>query len=134
MNSVKTFLYTIKCMELCGKLTVLTSFLFLSLSITFCHLFRLNWLTETVCTPKSVGLTEFHSNEQRYSLTILIYNGVPPQSESSFRLHSLCIPQGGGGEERIFEGDLKFLAKDKSWLPKFLTEERGVANLFFSIY
>ena len=37
--------------------------------------------------------------------------------------------------ERIFLGGISnFLARDKGGLPKFLTEERGVANLFFSIY
>ena len=42
---------------------------------------------------------------------------------------------GEGGGERIFlGGDLKFFGKGQGGLPKFLTEERGVANLFFTIY
>ena len=40
----------------------------------------------------------------------------------------------GGGGERIFDGDLKFFGKGQGGLPKFLTEETGVADLFFSSY
>ena len=43
--------------------------------------------------------------------------------------------RGTGGEDFFFGGgDLKFFGKGQGGLPKFLTEERGVANLFFTIY
>ena len=44
---------------------------------------------------------------------------------------------GGGGGIRgrgFLMGILNFLARDKGGLPKFLTEETGVADLFFSSY
>ena len=41
---------------------------------------------------------------------------------------------GGVGGRGFLMGILNFLARDKGGLPKFLTEETGVADLFFSSY
>ena len=40
-------------------------------------------------------------------------------SLKTFRLHSLCIPQGGGRGQRTFLGDLKFFGKGQGGFNKF---------------
>ena len=51
------------------------------------------------------------------------------------RLHSLCIPQGEGGGQRVFLGNLKLFGKGQGELTKIFDRggEGGGAN-FFSTY
>ena len=44
-------------------------------------------------------------------------------SLKTFRLHSLCIPQGGGRRQRTFLGISNFLGRDKGGSTNFLAEE-----------
>ena len=44
-------------------------------------------------------------------------------SLKTFRLHSLCIPQGGGRGQRTFLGDLKFFGKGQGGFNKFFWQK-----------
>ena len=52
-----------------------------------------------------------------------------PDVTGSVRLHSLCIPQGGGGQ-MILRVDLNFFGKEQGGMSRFFITGRGGVPIF----